>query len=89
MSLLTCYRREEYTDENSEGRGEIDLHLVIRWSRQDIHVFRIVAVRDKLTLLLETVPYVLYIAENKEYIPFLCYAVYFYIIYIILFFSII
>jgi len=29
MSLLTRYRREEYTDENSEGRGEIDLHLVI------------------------------------------------------------
>lgn len=26
---LTCYGREEYTDENSESRGEIDLDLVV------------------------------------------------------------
>lgn len=33
VRLLTRHRREEYTDENSEGRGEIDLDLVKARSR--------------------------------------------------------
>lgn len=43
---LACYGREEYTDENSKSRGEIDLDLIEAVSRQNIHILRIMSVRD-------------------------------------------
>lgn len=43
---LTCHGRKKYTDENGEGRSEIDLNLVVARACQKIHVLRIVPVGD-------------------------------------------